>query len=194
MKKAMKWIIAVTVILLCGAMVWRVAFETTKHTDSLPSLASVAEQGEVFAAEKTKGYRLERLTAVWGEPQAASVDGGPVWKLEDGRYLEVTVNEKGKITEARFTESPVLWDRCPMIRVDSALYFDTGKTMAGEVDPSAIVGKISSTVDQSQIPQEDGQSNFDYVGADYAKVEEGVVILIDGEWVLFEPETEPNEK
>lgn len=192
MKKRVKWIIAVAVILLCGAAAWRIAFETTKRTDNLPSLAVVAEQGEEFAAEKTTGYRLEQLTAVWGEPQAASVDGGPVWKLEDGRYLEVTVNEKGKITETRFIESPVLWDRCPMIRVAGELYFDTGRTMVGEVDPSAVAGKISSTVDQSQIPQEDGQSNFDYVGADYAIVEEGVVIRIDGEWILFEPESEQN--
>lgn len=79
-------------------------------------------------------------------------------------------------------------DRRPMILHDGVLYLDTGKAMPAEIDPSAIIGEINSTVKQSEIPTEDGQSNFGCVGSLYAMCEGGLAVMVYNEWHLFEAE------
>jgi len=46
--------------------------------------------------------------------------------------------------------------------------------------------RITSTVPLSQWPEEDGQANFDILGAAYANTSDGIVVFIDNEWTLFE--------
>ena len=82
-------------------------------------------------------------------------------------------------------------DYIPMLMVEGEHYLDSGKgPVPGEVAPEAILGQIASTVDQSQKPTQDGQSNFGCVGADYARVKEGIAVLIDHEWYIFVKEPE----
>ena len=77
-------------------------------------------------------------------------------------------------------------DHIPMIMVDGEHYLDSGRgPVPGEVAPEAILGQISSTVEQDQKPTQNGQSNFGCVGADYARVKEGIAVLIDHEWYVF---------
>ena len=77
-------------------------------------------------------------------------------------------------------------DYIPMIMVDGEHYLDSGRgPVPGEVAPEAILGQISSTVEQDQKPTQNGQSNFGCVGADYARVQEGIAVLIDHEWHIF---------
>ena len=77
-------------------------------------------------------------------------------------------------------------DYIPMLMVDGEHYLDSGRgPVPGEVAPEAVLGQISSTVEQSQKPTQDGQSNFGCVGADYARVKEGIAVLIDHEWHIF---------
>ena len=59
-------------------------------------------------------------------------------------------------------------------------------SMPGEVAEDAIIGEITSTVPLSQWPEEDGQANFDILGAAYANTSDGLVAFIDNEWTLFE--------
>ncbi len=80
------------------------------------------------------------------------------------------------------------WDLKPMIMVNGELYLDTGKEMPVEIDESAIIGKVKSSVDGTEKPTEDGQTNFGLVGAEYAHFEDNIVVLINNEWVLFEKE------
>ena len=80
-----------------------------------------------------------------------------------------------------------LSDRRPMIMVNGKLYFDTGKQVV-EIDDSTIIGEISASVDQSEKPTEDGQTNFGSIGAKYAYYEGNIVILINNKWMLFERE------
>ena len=73
-----------------------------------------------------------------------------------------------------------------MIMVDGEHDLDSGRgPVPGEVAPEAILGQISSTVEQDQKPTRNGQSNFGCVGADYARVQEGIAVLIDHEWHIF---------
>lgn len=86
-----------------------------------------------------------------------------------------------------------LTDRRPMIMVNGELYLDTGKEVSVEIDESAIIGEISSTVDQSEKPTAEGQSNFGNIGAKYARFEDKIAVLINNEWFLFVKETDEVE-
>lgn len=91
------------------------------------------------------------------------------------------------------SEADELWDLRPMIMVNGELYLDTAKEMSVDIDESAIIGKVKSSVDGTEKPAEDGQTNFGLVGAKYAHFEDDIVVLINNEWVLFERETIPDE-
>lgn len=49
-----------------------------------------------------------------------------------------------------------------------------------------VLQNINATVPLSQWPEEDGQANFDILGAAYANTSDGIVVFIDNEWTLFE--------
>ena len=83
------------------------------------------------------------------------------------------------------------WDRRPMIMVDGVIYLDTGKEMAVEMEESAFLGTITSSVDGSEMPTQNGESNFGGEGAPYAYLDEGLVVLLNHEWVFFEKEQQP---
>ncbi len=85
------------------------------------------------------------------------------------------------------------WDLRPMIMVNGELYLDTGKKAPAEIAESAVVGQITSSVDASEKPTEEGQTNFGLEGANYAYFEDNIVVLINNEWVIFEKETEFSE-
>ena len=79
----------------------------------------------------------------------------------------------------------MLYDRIPMIMVEGNLYLDTGNKMPVEIDDSAIIGTITSEVDGSETPTQNGQSNFGCVGAEYAYCDDGIVVMINNEWQFF---------
>ncbi len=84
--------------------------------------------------------------------------------------------------------SQSLSDRRPMIMVNNKLYLDTGKHVSVEINNNAIIGEISSSVDQSKKPNEEGQSNFGSIGSKYAYYDDGLVVLLKNKWILFEKE------
>lgn len=84
-------------------------------------------------------------------------------------------------------------DLRPMVCVEGVLYVDTGKAVPVEIDPSAILGTIGSSVDSSEIPTENGQSNFGSVGAEYAFCEDYLVVMLNDEWYRFDSEKEQSD-
>ena len=77
--------------------------------------------------------------------------------------------------------------RQPSIIVNDTYYFITGLSTSIEIDENDYLGVVTSTVPLSQIPTMNGQSNFVLEGTPYAEYEDGIVALIDGKWVIFEP-------
>ena len=75
----------------------------------------------------------------------------------------------------------------PSIIYCGDLYRTTGKQIPAEVDESAIVGTICSVVPLSQFPAQEGESNFGQIGDPYALTADGLLVLMDNEWTLFEP-------
>jgi len=68
------------------------------------------------------------------------------------------------------------------------LHLDTGEKVQVERDDSAIIGTITAEVDSSEIPTENGQSNFGCFGSEYAYCYEGIVVMINSEWQYFRKE------
>lgn len=77
----------------------------------------------------------------------------------------------------------------PAIFYNSTLYrlAENVPEYAGDVDPDAYLGYINSAVSSNRNPTEKGQANFDGIGSPYALTEQGLVVLYNHEWRLFEP-------
>lgn len=73
----------------------------------------------------------------------------------------------------------------PSIMYEGILYRTTGKAIPAEVDESAIVGEIGSVVPLSQLPAKDGEANFGEVGDPYAITSDGLIVIMNHEWVVF---------
>ena len=56
--------------------------------------------------------------------------------------------------------SDMQWDRIPMVMVDDILFLDTGEQADDRGLTGQPEGEITSSVDQSQLPTQNGQSNF----------------------------------
>ena len=74
----------------------------------------------------------------------------------------------------------------PSIMYEGSLYRTTGKAIPTEVDESAIVGEISSVVPLSQLPTKDGEANFGQIGDPYDITSDGLLVIMNHEWVIFE--------
>ena len=75
----------------------------------------------------------------------------------------------------------------PAIMVNDVLYYmSAGKALSIEVDESGYLGEITSVVSISGLPTENNQANIPFEGAPYIKYQEGLALLMDDEWRLFE--------
>lgn len=76
-------------------------------------------------------------------------------------------------------------DYCAAIMVDGTLYWSTDTPIPAEVDES-VIRTVTSYTDT--VPEEDGQTNFDRdLTTRYAMTGDGLLVQMDGEWVLFDP-------
>lgn len=95
-----------------------------------------------------------------------------------GEVYEITVIEQ--------TEANDMWDRIPMVRIDDKLYYDTGResTIMGRC--GNMDGEITSTVDGTEIPTENNQSNFGSgFGYQYG-TDDTIEIYMNEKWFVFE--------
>lgn len=74
----------------------------------------------------------------------------------------------------------------PSIVYEGNLYRTTGKQIPATVDESAFVGRINSVVPLSQLPSNEGEANFGAVGDPYALTSDGLIVLVNHEWTIFE--------
>lgn len=83
-------------------------------------------------------------------------------------------------------EADAMYDRIPMVRVNGKLYYDTGKESTVEGRCGNMDGEITSTVDGTEIPTEDNQSNFGSgFGYQYG-ADDTIEIYRNEKWVVFE--------
>lgn len=107
-------------------------------------------------------------------PDSSSMQGGGDW-AEPGSSDAAAPQEPGMAVE----------DYCPAIMVDGVVYWSTDTPVPGEVEESAVRTVTSYT---DGVPEEDGQTNFDRgLTTQYAMTDMGLVVLMDREWILFDP-------
>lgn len=72
-----------------------------------------------------------------------------------------------------------------MIMVEDKIYTYIGYEVPVEIDKGAILGKITSTVNEYEMPMENGQANFEIKGAKFARYEDDMVVFLNNKWILF---------
>ena len=122
----------------------------------------------LFCAILLTAFLLTGCTTEEGHDQQ---QGQP---LEDG----LSVSESGEQAQ---------YDVIPMVMVGGRLYYDTGRESTLETRCGLPDGTIDSTVEGSEIPTQDNQSNFG-AGFDYqyGADDDTLEIFIDGKWMVFE--------
>ena len=81
------------------------------------------------------------------------------------------------------------WDLVPMVMVDGKIYLDTGKESSVEARCGVTDGEITSSVDGTQKPTQDGESNFGTgYGYQYGPQEGTIEIYMNEKWWVFATE------
>ena len=106
-----------------------------------------------------------------------------------GEILETYPGRLREVYSIRVIAEAQHWDRIPMVMVDGELYLDTGFESNMEDRCDVIDGQITSTVEGSQMPAENDQSNF---GAgfyyQYGAAEGTIEIFMNEKWWIFATE------
>jgi len=136
---------------------------------SIMLLMSACGKQAVSSDEQTS----ESTTAVESEATSETI--------EAAFGMETTDNELSS------TEIP--GDRIPMIMIDGLLYYDTGKESTLEGRCGMMDGEITSSVDASQIPTEDNQSNFGTGFYYQYGINNSIEVQLEGgNWYVFQRE------
>ena len=115
--------------------------------------------------------------------------GDTVEIVYNGDILETYPVQLGEVYRITLLEQPkadAMWDRIPMVRVNNKLYYDTGRESTVSERCGNMDGEITSTVDGTEIPMEDNQSNFG-CGFGYQYGEDDTIeIYMNEKWFVFE--------
>lgn len=96
------------------------------------------------------------------------------------------INTVYAITLKTPAKADTKWDLIPMVMIGGKLYYDTGEESSLDRHSDEMDGEITSTVDGSQTPAVDNQSNFGSgFGYQYG-ADDTIEIFMNGKWVVFE--------
>ena len=93
-------------------------------------------------------------------------------------------------------DSSLQWDRRPAVMVDRELYLSTGEIVSIEVDESSI-RTVSSVTSSHLMPTKEGEINFPFPEAKYAKMKgntDYVVVMVEEKWEKFLREKDMRQK
>lgn len=80
-----------------------------------------------------------------------------------------------------------------IVKVEGKLYYDTGK-VSTMLRCGVMDGQISSNVENTKVPTEDNQSNFEGNYNYQYGLENSIEVLINEQWIIFEAEEKTAEK
>ena len=76
-------------------------------------------------------------------------------------------------------------DKIPMVMIDGKQYYDTGKEAPSAEEDLPIAGEITSSVEGTEIPTENNQSNFGTGFAYRYGADDTIEILCNEKWMVF---------
>lgn len=103
---------------------------------------------------------------------------------DSNALLQSSITESGEVESTDQNTG----NSSPMVMIKGELYYDTGRESDFIGRCGVMDGKILTTVDGTEIPKEDDQSNFGS-GYGYQFIDKGIDIKIDQKWIRFEKET-----
>ncbi len=159
-----------------------IAFQASVIEKNNDSIIVKPEDGSLELASADKFYipNVENLELQIGDLVEISYNG------EIMESYPAQLGEVYKITVIEQTDADAMWDRIPMVRVNGKLYYDTGRESTVSERCGNMDGKITSTVDGTEIPTEDNQSNFGSgFGYQYG-INDTIEIYINEKWFVFE--------
>lgn len=106
---------------------------------------------------------------------------------ETSDIKETETSTKEETFESEKTEESTAGGLIPMVMVDGQMYYSTGKESSIEARCGMMDGEITSSVDGSEKPTKDDQSNFGS-GYEYQYRTEGIIEIQmeDGKWYVYE--------
>lgn len=133
------------------------------------------------------------MTTDMEQSLCTSADIGANW--ENFNYEVITASEDElpvlpKIENISQDLAELQWDKIPMVMVNGMLYYDTGKESTKEPRCGMIDEKITSSVDGTETPTKDDQSNFG-MGFEYQYgADDTLEIFMNDKWIIFERRSE----
>lgn len=162
-----------------------------------PSIVGIVEEVRdnsilIYMETETYPYGAECSVSLDVENTDSYMDlsvGDEVVVYYNGEIAEsdpLEINTVYAITLRTPAEKNPEWDKIPMVMVDGKLYYDTGKESDIDGRCGMMDGEISSSVDGSETPTADNQSNFGTgFGYQYG-TDDTIELLINGKWIVFE--------
>ncbi|WFA09300.1 DUF3221 domain-containing protein [Tissierella sp. Yu-01] len=117
------------------------------------------------------------------------IEGNVVEIIYSGEILESYPAQINDVSGINIVDGLVdkkeAWDRIPMIMINGVLYYDTGNESDIEARCGVMDGEITSTVDSTETPTEDNQSNFGE-GYGYQYVDgNSIDVYMNEKWIRF---------
>lgn len=149
-------------------------------TDSSILVKPVDDSPELDSSDQFSVPNTEKLALQTGDTVEITYNGEILesYPAQLGEVYEITPLEQAK--------ADVMWDRIPMVRVNGKLYYDTGRESTVSGRCGNMDGEITSTVDGTEIPTEDNQSNFGSgFGYQYGS-DDTIEVYMNEKWFVFE--------
>lgn len=149
-------------------------------TDSSILVKPVDDSPELDSSDQFSVPNTEKLALQTGDTVEITYNGEILesYPAQLGEVYEITLLEQAK--------ADVMWDRIPMVRVNGKLYYDTGRESTVSGRCGNMDGEITSTVDGTEIPTEDNQSNFGSgFGYQYGS-DDTIEVYMNEKWFVFE--------
>lgn len=149
-------------------------------TDSSILVKPVDDSPELDSSDQFSVPNTEKLALQTGDTVEITYNGEILesYPAQLGEVYEITLLEQAK--------ADVMWDRIPMVRVNGKLYYDTGRESTVSGRCGNMDGEITSTVDGTEIPTEDNQSNFGSGFCYQYGSDDTIEVYMNEKWFVFE--------
>lgn len=116
-------------------------------------------------------------------------EGDIIEIIHSGEIMESDPARLQDVYSIRVVNEEEQWAMIPMVMVDGKLYLDTGMESSVEARCGVMDGEITSSVDGTKKPTQDGESNFGTgYGYQYGPQEGTIEIFMNEKWWVFATE------